>query len=154
MESKMKIAITSGYFNPIHPGHIECFRLAKEVVGASHLCVIVNNDVQAQLKRGIPSFQNENDRMSIVSSIRWVDNVVLSMDTDLTVGHTLYNLILDYRSKYDDKEIIFVKGGDRFAGNTPEKQVCDSMGVKLVDGVGDKTHNSSDFLRRARNGAV
>ena len=40
----MKIAITSGYFNPIHPGHIECFKLAKQKTNAHHLCVIVNND--------------------------------------------------------------------------------------------------------------
>jgi cytidyltransferase-like protein len=43
------IVITSGYFNPIHPGHIECFELSKML--GDELWVIVNNDHQAMLKR-------------------------------------------------------------------------------------------------------
>lgn len=144
----MIIAITSGYFNPIHPGHIECFRLAKEQVKADHLCVIINNDFQAALKRGVPSFQNEEDRFIIVESIKWVDKVFLSIDKDLTVCATLKKAITFYRDLYPEAQICFVKGGDRFASNTPEKEVCDTMGISLIDGLGAKTHHSSSYVAK------
>lgn len=143
----MKVAITSGYFNPIHPGHIECFKLARQLPDVSELCVIVNSDKQAFLKRGIPSFQKEQDRMSIVSSIRWVDNVVLSVDKDLTVCQTLKNVVEYYRAINHQSQFVFAKGGDRFSSNTPEKIVCDELGIILVDGLGAKTHNSSDYIK-------
>lgn len=144
----MKIAITSGYFNPIHPGHIECFRMAKESTGADHLCVIVNNDEQALLKRGVKSFQNQDDRMKIVESIRWVDKVVLSIDNNATVCKTLEHMIRYYNNNLLTSDIFFAKGGDRFSDNTPEKLICDRYGIKLIDGLGKKTHNSSDYLKR------
>lgn len=143
----MKIAITSGYFNPIHPGHIECFRLSKYLTGAEHLCVIVNNDHQAFMKRGVQSFQKELDRVKIVESVKWVDNAVLSFDVDGTVCKTLEYVIKYYRTNPIITEVIFTKGGDRFSGNTPEKMICDMYGVKLIDGLGLKTHNSSDYIR-------
>lgn len=143
----MKVAITSGYFNPIHPGHIECFRLSKEITGADHLCVIVNNDHQAFMKRGVRSFQKETDRAKIVESIRWVDNVVMAFDVDGTVCKTLEYVIKYYRTNPMNTEIFFTKGGDRFSGNTPEKAICDMYGIKLIDGLGAKTHNSSDYIK-------
>ena len=144
----MKLAITSGYFNPIHPGHIECFKLAKEIEGVARLVVIVNSDSQAELKRGVTSFQNENDRMKIVESIKWVDEVFLSKDEDLTVRESLRDIIIFYQNKNLYSEILFVKGGDRFSGNTPEKEICEELGVTLIDGLGAKTHNSSDYIKK------
>lgn len=142
-----RIAITSGYFNPIHPGHIECFKKAKEQ--ADYLCVIVNNDQQAELKRGIPTFQKQEDRISIVESIKWVDSVVLSEDQDLTVCKTLKDLIIFFGNAYHEEvEIFFAKGGDRFSDNCPEKVICDTYGVKIIDGLGKKTHNSSDYIKK------
>jgi cytidyltransferase-like protein len=143
-----KIAITSGYFNPIHPGHIECFRMSKELAGVKELCVIVNNDLQAYMKRGVESFQKQEDRMKIVSSIKWVDRVFLSTDTDLTVCETLKNIFYYYKNTIPECQIIFAKGGDRFASNTPESKICQELGIQLIDGLGDKTHNSSDLLKK------
>lgn len=140
-----KLAITSVYANPIHPGHIDSFELSKSVAGADELWVIVNNDKQAELKRGVPSFQDETYRCRVVSALRAVDRVFLSIDTDRTVCVSLRALIEEAKStgKYD--EIIFTKWGDRFAGEIPESVVCNEFGVKIVDGLGAKTHNSSDY---------
>lgn len=140
-----KLAITSVYANPIHPGHIDSFELSKSVAGANELWVIVNNDKQAELKRGVPSFQDETYRCRVVSALRSVDRVFLSIDTDRTVCVSLRALIEEAKStgKYD--EIIFTKWGDRFAGEIPESVVCNEFGVKIVDGLGEKTHNSSDY---------
>ena len=82
-----KYAITSMYANPIHPGHVECLKLSKEL--ADELWVIINNDKQAELKRGVPSFQDENFRMDIVASIRYVDRVILSIDNDASVVESI-----------------------------------------------------------------
>ena len=49
MERK-KTAIVSGYFDPLHVGHIEYFKLAKEM--ADELIVIINNHEQCMLKKG------------------------------------------------------------------------------------------------------
>ena len=138
------IVITSGYFNPIHPGHIECFYLAREL--GNELWVIVNNDEQAKLKRGEESFQDENFRQKVVKAVKPVDKVILSIDEDLTVCETLRRLVKQIQQKDPETKIIFAKGGDRFAENTPELEVCKEFKVRLVSGLGEKTHNSSDFL--------
>ena len=45
---KQKGIIVSGYFNPLHKGHIELFHKAKEK--GEKLFVIINNDTQRKLK--------------------------------------------------------------------------------------------------------
>ena len=61
---KKKAVIVSGYFNPIHKGHIEYFNNAKTT--SDKLFVIVNSDNQRVLK-GSKSFQDEKERLIIVS---------------------------------------------------------------------------------------
>lgn len=143
------IAITSMYANPIHPGHIECLNLSKEL--ADELWVIVNNDLQAELKRGVKSFQNEQFRANVVSALKPVDRVFISIDQDPSVCQSLETLILEAKSREDVEEVIFTKGGDRFADEIPEKNICDKYGVRIVDGLGLKTHNSSDMISRLKN---
>lgn len=145
----MKIAITSVYANPLHPGHVECFELSKEL--ADELWVIVNNDNQAKLKRGVDSFQDENYRKRLVESLKPVTRAVISIDTDASVCKTLDKLIEEAKSNPLVKEVIFTKGGDRFADEIPERKVCDSHNVRIVDGLGAKTHNSSAYVNRISN---
>lgn len=140
----MKYAITSMYANPIHPGHIECLRLSKEL--CDELWVIVNNDKQAELKRGVPSFQDEHYRKEVVGAIKYVDHVFISTDSDGSVCKTLNNLFLAIKNIDSEAEVIFTKGGDRFADNILEKEICDSLGIKIVDNLGDKIHHSSQII--------
>jgi cytidyltransferase-like protein len=142
------IVITSGYFNPIHPGHIECFYLAREL--GNELWVIVNNDEQAKLKRGTESFQDEGFRMKIVKAIKPVDKVILSIDTDGSVCESLSRCVQQIKQKDPETRIIFAKGGDRFAENSPELPVCKEHGIELISGLGDKIYNSSDFLKKVK----
>ncbi len=144
-----KVAITSMYANPLHPGHIECLELSKEL--ADELIVIINNDNQAKLKRGIDSFQDEKFRMEVVRALKPVDKVVLAIDEDGSVCKTLTKIIEDLKNDEDVGEIIFTKGGDRFAGEIPERKVCDEHGVCIIDGLGKKTHNSSSYIKRIQN---
>lgn len=139
----MKIAITSMYANPLHPGHIECLTLSKQL--ADELWVIVNNDHQARLKRGVKSFQDEAYRLAVIASLKPVDRAVLSIDDDSTVCKTLQQLLLEAMSKTGVTEVIFTKGGDRFAHEIPERTVCDTFGVTIIDELGSKTHSSSSY---------
>ncbi len=147
------LAITSMYANPLHPGHIECLDLSKSEAGADELWVIVNNDYQAELKRGVKSFQDEDFRMEVVRTLRMVDRVFLSIDKDPSVCASLKALIDEAKKSGKFTEIIFTKGGDRFASEIPEAVLLQSEGVRIVDGLGAKTHNSSDMVKNVKDKA-
>ena len=145
----MKVAITSVYANPLHPGHVECFDMSKEL--ADELWVIVNNDAQAKLKRGTESFQDEKFRTRLVASLKSVDRVVLSIDTDGSVCETLKSILEEVRTRPEIDEVIFTKGGDRFAGEIPEGKILAEYGVQIVDGLGAKIYSSSSYVQRMAN---
>jgi len=127
----------SGYFNPLHIGHIEYLKLAKQL--GDYLIVIINNDIQVKLKGSVP-FMSEADRLKIVESLKAVDEVFLSIDTDLTVCKSL-----EYLNK-EANVTIFAKGGDRIINNIPEKEICEKLGIKIIDGLGDKIRASSELI--------
>lgn len=139
------------YANPLHPGHIECLELSKSEAGADELWVIVNNDRQAEMKRGIKSFQNETFRMDIVKSLKPVDRVFLSIDQDGSVCVSLKTLIDEAKQSWKYDTIIFTKWGDRFASEIPEAILLRNEWVRIVDGLGAKTHNSSDFVKKIKD---
>jgi cytidyltransferase-like protein len=145
------LAITSMYANPIHPGHIECLDLSKSETGADELWVIVNNDYQAELKRGVKSFQDEQFRLAVVKSLKPVDRVFLAVDQDGSVCVSLQTLIDEAKSSGKYEKIIFTKWGDRFASNIPEAELLAHEGVDVIDWLGAKTHNSSDMIKKVQN---
>ena len=138
---KPKAIIVSGYFNPIHKGHLEYFNNAKAM--ADKLFVIVNNDQQRELK-GSKEFQDENERMAIVSNIKAVDKAILSIDTDRTVCATIKMIAEQFVGEF---ELGFANGGDQNNDSIPERAVCKQMNVALIDGLGDKIQSSSWLLR-------
>ncbi len=147
----MRIAITSMYANPLHPGHIECLELSKAM--ADELWVVINNDHQAKLKRGTESFQDEHYRCRVVAALKPVDRVVLATDTDGSVCQTLETLFTEARQNPAVTDIFFTKGGDRFASEIPERAVCEAFNVTIIDGLGAKTHSSSSYVSRVANQA-
>ncbi|MGA0133988.1 MAG: adenylyltransferase/cytidyltransferase family protein [Opitutales bacterium] len=141
----MKIAITSGYFDPLHRGHLELIALARAQGDA--LWVIVNSDAQAALKKG-RAFMDQDTRCAVVSALRDVDRAVLAVDADGSVCATLDRLIGE--AKAQGHVAVFCKGGDRHAGNIPEMTVLDRHGAKLVDGLGAKIDSSSRIIAAAK----
>tara|TARA_Y100000768_G_scaffold48049_1_gene31410 strand:- start:256 stop:663 length:408 start_codon:yes stop_codon:yes gene_type:complete len=125
-----KTVAVSGYFDPIHVGHIEYLELAKNL--GDKLIVIVNNDHQCRLKKG-KSFMNEKDRLKIMESLRIVDEVFLSIDKDKTVCKSLQHI----------KPDIFANGGDRNLKEIPETKVMKKHNILMVDGLGEKIRSSS-----------
>lgn len=140
-----KVVITSGYFNPIHPGHIECLKLCKEL--GDELWVIVNNDHQAKQKTWKAEvFQNENFRLEVVAAIRYVDEVFFAIDKDWSVCETIRLLDNEAKKRYGDNiKLIFGKWGDRFVGNIPEVQVCNELWIQIKDWLGAKIDNSKEY---------
>jgi cytidyltransferase-like protein len=139
---KKKAIIVSGYFNPIHKGHLEYFNNAKAL--ADELFVIVNNDYQRVLK-GSKEFQKEDERILIVSNIKAVDKAILSIDIDRTVCATLKLIKEKYGTKFN---LAFANGGDQNNDTIPEKPVCKELGIALIDGLGDKIQSSSWLLSK------
>ena len=128
----MKKVAISGYFDPIHVGHLEYIELSKKL--GDYLIVIVNNNHQCMLKKGKP-FMDEKDRIKIVEAIEWVDEVFLSIDMDKTVCKSLEAI----------KPNIFTNGGDRTNEEIPESMVCKKYGIEILDGLGKKIRSSSDL---------
>jgi dTDP-4-dehydrorhamnose 3,5-epimerase len=130
---KSTVAV-SGYFNPLHSGHLNLIAEAKKF--GDNLTVIVNNDRQVALKGG-KLFMAEDERMALVRQIRGVDDVVLSIDDDNTVSQSIAAL----------KPDIFANGGDVTEGNFREAEVCGRLGIMTMFGVGGaKTQSSSRLL--------
>ena len=137
-----KMIIVSGYFNPIHKGHLEYFNNAKE--HGDRLFVIVNNDLQRHLK-GSKEFQKEDERLFIVQNIKAVDGAIIAIDTDRTVVSTLRLLHERYGNDY---QLAFANGGDQNNDSIPETGVCNNLGIELIDGLGDKIQSSSWLLAK------
>lgn len=131
-----KVVVASGYFDPLHYGHIEYLQKSKDL--GDKLIVIVNNDRQAALKKGQP-FMPARERVKLVRSLACVDAAIESVDEDRSVCRTLGIVHPD----------IFTNGGDQKNENIPEAEVCAELGIRMVDGLGEKIQSSSWLLKSA-----
>ena len=135
----LRISIVSGYFNPLHVGHIRMMEAAAEM--ADHLIVIVNNDDQQTMKKG-RIITPLDDRLEIVRALRIVDEAVPAIDEDATVKQTLASI----RERYPSASLTFANGGDRSTTSVvAEAEVCEALGISLRLGVGgtEKADSSS-----------
>ena len=138
---KHKVVIVSGYFNPLHKGHIEYFQNAK--AKADFLFVIINNDLQRKLK-GSKEFQLEEERLFIVENLKVVDKCFLSIDQDRTVIKSIIKIHELFSEQYD---LSFANGGDQNNDTIPERPICEELGITLLDGLGNKIQSSSWLLK-------
>ena len=136
-----KAIIVSGYFNPLHKGHIELFHNAKSL--ADFLFVIVNNDYQRELK-GSREFMKENERMLIINELEITDKVFISIDKDRTVLLSLEKIYNEFSSQYD---LSFANVGDQNNDICQEAELCKKLGINLIDGLGAKIQSSSWLLK-------
>ena len=142
---KKKAIIVSGYFNPLHKGHLEYLNTAKAL--CDELFVIVNSDHHRELI-GSKAFQDEEERLLIVSNIKAVDKAILSIDHDRTVCESIRKITEQYGTQYD---LAFANGGDQKNDTIPEIPVCKELGIELIDGLGDKIQSSSWLLKQDIN---
>ena len=139
---KKKAIIVSGYFNPIHKGHLEYFNNAKDL--ADELFVIVNSDLQRALKES-KEFQKEDERLFIVQNIKAVNKAIISIDKDRTVCASIEAIFETYGDQY---QLGFANGGDQDNNSIPEAPICKELGIHLIDGLGDKIQSSSWLLNK------
>jgi len=137
-----KAVVVSGYFNPLHLGHLELFEKAKEA--GDMLIVIVNSDLQRKIK-GSKEFQSEEERLAIVRALRDVDMAYLSIDQDGTQIKTLEMLYTRYVLE-GGLTLAIANGGDQNNDTIPERTICEGLGIELIDGLGDKIQSSSWLL--------
>ena len=137
-----KLIIVSGYFNPLHKGHLDLFEKAKEV--GDLLCVIVNNDNQRELK-GSKHFQDEQERIRIIRALNVVDMAWISVDEDSTQNATLKLMVDKF---YGSMKLAFANGGDQNNDTIPEADICKQFDIELIDGLGDKIQSSSWLLEK------
>ena len=144
----MKIGIISGYFNPIHTGHLDYIEAAKQKCGV--LYVIVNSDAQVNVK-GSVAFMNEDDRVRIVKALQAVNYAFVSVDEDASVVKSIEQI---YKCNQNDPFIdsfVFMNGGDRVAGNTPEEEYCREIGIETLYNIGGgKTQSSSTLIQKSK----
>ena len=140
---KKKIVVVSGGFDPLHVGHVEMFKLARQY--GDKLVVIVNNDHWLKKKKGYV-FMRQQERKKIVEAIQYVDKVVLTKHranpTDMSVCAELEKI----------KPDIFCQGGDRNKSNIPpcEIRLQKKYGYQVIDQVGKKIQSSSDLVKKLK----
>lgn len=141
----MKRVIVSGYFNPLHGGHLDMIEAAKQL--GDFLIVIVNNDVQQLHKKG-KIILDEATRLRLMQSLRPVDSALISVDQDPSQAQTLRKI----RQLYPDDELLFANGGDRdplkHALPDNETQACADCHIQTVFGVGSSQVEKRDSSTR------
>ncbi|EFK97726.1 glycerol-3-phosphate cytidylyltransferase [sediment metagenome] len=135
MTNKKQIVVAvSGYFDPLHVGHLQMFIEAKKL--GDKLVVIINNDEQMKIK-GKPRLMRVDDRAEIIRHLKMVDGVFISIDKDRSVCESLKIV----------KPNIFANGGDRNEDNIPEAEVCRQFNIKMIDNCGEKIRSSSELIK-------
>lgn len=144
MERTKTLVIASGYFNPVHKGHIEYLTRSKEF--GDKLFVIVNNDIQREMK-GSKEFMNEDERKLVIETLKPVDWAVVAIDTENRQVDKSIKLIYElYKDEFQN--FIFSNGGDQTEQTIAEDVICKKLGIKMVFGLGDKIQSSSWLLKK------
>lgn len=126
----VKIVILSGFFNPLHGGHLDMIEEAANL--GDKLVVIVNNDVQQKIKKG-KIILDEHNRLRLISALKHVDDAILAIDKEAPVTETLRIIALEH----PNDEIIFANGGDRSSPKVvPETEVCQKFSITMLYGIG------------------
>jgi cytidyltransferase-like protein len=143
MEMEKTLVIVSGYFNPVHKGHIEYLTRSKGL--GDFLYVIVNNDYQRELKGSKP-FMMADERKLIIESLKVVDRAMVAIDTTKTVDESIKHIFNEMGNRFD--KIVFANGGDQNRNTVGEVELCKELGIELADGLGDKIQSSSWLLKK------
>ena len=143
----MRVIVISGFFNPLHIGHIDYISSARNL--GDFLIVIVNSDDQVKIKGSVP-FMNQDDRLRIIRNIKGVDRSVISIDEDGSVCQTIREEFKRLQNDPFFEDMIFANGGDRKEGGVPEDILENELGIRMVYNVGgEKVQSSSELIKKS-----
>ena len=156
MTKKYKVILVSGGFDPVHKGHIECIQNAKKL--ADKVWIGLNNDDWLRRKKGKP-FMKESERKFIMENLKDVDWTYVMYpkihndDTACDFIDAARKHYIDEYGEWEKGAVAFGNGGDRKPGGVPstEEDVCDSYGIDMVWGLGEKVQSSSWLLEKFSN---
>ena len=144
----MRVVAISGFFNPLHMGHIDYISAARNL--GDFLIVIINSDKQVDIKGSVP-FMEQDERLAIINNIKGVDRAVISIDDDGSVCETLRAEFNRLQNDPFFDEMVFANGGDRKEGGVPEDILTDELGVRMAYNVGgEKTQSSSSLIENSK----
>lgn len=136
--SVIKIGLISGFFNPIHPGHIDLINDARSK--CDYLIVVVNNDEQVKKKGSCP-FLDQESRLKIIQNLSSVNMAVISDDNPLdTIEKIKPDIIFQGADRHNLKDM-----------NPEEVELAKRIGAEIVlcTGGDEKVENSSKLLDKA-----
>tara|TARA_Y100001970_G_scaffold132338_1_gene163248 strand:- start:7318 stop:7767 length:450 start_codon:yes stop_codon:yes gene_type:complete len=143
----MRVVAISGFFNPLHIGHIDYISAARNL--GDFLIVIVNSDDQVKIKGSVP-FMNQDDRLRIIRNIKGVDRAVIAIDEDGSVCKTIREEFKRLQNDPFFEEMVFANGGDRKEGGVPEDVLEEELGVRMIyNAGGNKVQSSSNLIKKA-----
>tara|TARA_B100001029_G_scaffold174561_1_gene174814 strand:+ start:540 stop:983 length:444 start_codon:yes stop_codon:yes gene_type:complete len=135
--TKKTLVIVSGYFSPLHCGHLDYLEAGASL--GDRLVVIVNNDLQQKMKKG-KVILPQQDRLRIVKALSIVDEAYVAIDDDSSVKKTIKSIAL----KNKQFNLMFANGGDRNEpSDIPEVEICNEHKIQLIFGVGGSTKRDS-----------
>lgn len=136
--------ILSGGFDPLHSGHIEMIKHAKEL-SSGGVIVCLNSDAWLTRKKGKP-FMTFEERKAVIENIKGVVTVIAMNDDD----GTACDGIAQARAMLPRANLAFGNGGDRKHNSTPtkEQEMCKELDIDVAFGIGgfDKKNSSSHIL--------
>ena len=143
----MRVVVISGFFNPLHIGHIDYISSARNL--GDFLIVIVNSDEQVKIKGSVP-FMNQDDRLRIIRNIKGVDRSVIAIDEDGSVCQTIREEFKRLQNDPFFEDMVFANGGDRKEGGVPEDILENELGIRMVYNIGgEKVQSSSELIKKA-----
>ena len=142
----MRVIVISGFFNPLHIGHIDYISSARNL--GDFLIVIVNSDDQVKIKGSVP-FMSQDDRLRIIRNINGVDRSVIAIDKDESVCQTIREEFNRLQNDPFFEDMIFANGGDRKEGKVPEDILENELGIRMVYNIGgEKVQSSSELIKK------
>ena len=133
---RMKTILTFGVYDMLHIGHILLFKHSKELFQQEECRLIVavqDGDVILKYKPGTKMVYTTEERCFMVSSVRWVDQVVTYRDVDVDIQ----NIDFD----------VFAKGPDQnHEGFQRAVEWCKKNGKEVV--IVPRTEGISSTLLR------
>ena len=88
-----KTILTFGVFDMLHIGHILLLQRAKEL-GGKLIVAVQDEDSILKYKPGTRIIYSTEERMFMVGSLRYVDEVVGYKDVDIDIQHIAFDLLV------------------------------------------------------------